>query len=54
MAELAFAPRKKENETGKNRCRSEFRRGHANPLFSGRLNYYVYQKTPYDLEKLRE
>ena len=27
-------------------------RGHANLLFSNWLNYYVYQETPYDLEKL--
>lgn len=29
-------------------------RGHAHLLFSNWLNYYVYQKTPYDLDKLRE
>lgn len=27
-------------------------RGHASLLFSNWLNYYVYQETPYDLEKL--
>lgn len=27
-------------------------RGHANMLFSNWLNYYVYQETPYDLERL--
>lgn len=27
-------------------------RSHANLLFSNWLNYYVYQETPYDLEKL--
>jgi len=27
-------------------------RGHANLLFSNWLNYYVYQETPYDLNKL--
>ncbi len=29
-------------------------RGHANLLFYNWLNYYVYQKTPYDLEAIRE
>ncbi len=28
-------------------------RGHANLLFSNWLNYYVYQQTPYDLNKLK-
>jgi homoserine O-succinyltransferase len=27
-------------------------RGHANLLFCNWLNYYVYQETPYDLDKL--
>jgi homoserine O-succinyltransferase len=27
-------------------------RGHANLLFSNWLNYYVYQETPYDLQKI--
>lgn len=27
-------------------------RGHGNLLFSNWLNYYVYQETPYDLEKI--
>ena len=27
-------------------------RGHANLLFSNWLNYYVYQETPYDVDKL--
>jgi homoserine O-succinyltransferase len=27
-------------------------RGHAHLLFSNWLNYYVYQETPFDLEKL--
>lgn len=27
-------------------------RSHANLFFSNWLNYYVYQETPYDLEKL--
>ncbi|HBC95445.1 MAG TPA: homoserine O-succinyltransferase [Clostridium sp.] len=27
-------------------------RGHSNLLFSNWLNYYVYQQTPYDLEKI--
>ncbi|MEG0947920.1 MAG: homoserine O-succinyltransferase [Bacteroidales bacterium] len=27
-------------------------RGHANLLFSNWLNYFVYQETPYDLEKI--
>lgn len=29
-------------------------RSHSNLLFSNWLNYYVYQETPYDLEKIRE
>ncbi|MCD7710312.1 MAG: homoserine O-succinyltransferase [Porphyromonadaceae bacterium] len=28
-------------------------RAHANLLFSNWLNYYVYQETPYDIEKIR-
>jgi len=28
-------------------------RGHANLLFSNWLNYFVYQKTPYDIRKIR-
>ena len=27
-------------------------RGHAHLLFSNWLNYYVYQRTPYDLEQI--
>ena len=27
-------------------------RAHANLLFSNWLNYFVYQRTPYDLEDL--
>ncbi|NLK39923.1 MAG: homoserine O-succinyltransferase [Clostridiales bacterium] len=29
-------------------------RGHANLLFSNWLNYFVYQRTPYDIEKIGE
>lgn len=29
-------------------------RSHSNLLFSNWLNYYVYQETPYDLEKIQE
>lgn len=29
-------------------------RGHSNSLYSNWLNYYVYQATPYDLEKIAE
>jgi len=28
-------------------------RGHANLLFSNWLNYYVYQETPYDINKIK-
>ena len=28
-------------------------KGHANLLFSNWLNYYVYQETPYDIERIR-
>jgi len=29
-------------------------RSHSNLLFANWLNYYVYQQTPYDLDKLPE
>ena len=29
-------------------------RGHANLLFSNWLNYFVYQKTPYNIEDIHE
>jgi len=29
-------------------------RGHANLLYSNWLNYYVYQQTPYDLERIQD
>ena len=29
-------------------------RGHANLLFTNWLNYYLYQETPYDLNRLEE
>jgi homoserine O-succinyltransferase len=29
-------------------------RGHANLLYSNWLNYYVYQETPYDLDRVRD
>ena len=28
-------------------------RSHSNLLFSNWLNYYVYQETPYDVEKIK-